>query len=266
MATRRQRVIASVRTMFRETLAVTVLASMLGAAAAADAPTLSAELLKPGLYRIGGTVVRSGASGQIIVDPPRAETHRSLIAEIARLPKSAEKPARALVLTAVGTEPSSSPASPFIDAGVPVAVQRRALGRFASGLPAGAEPSRRAVVAYDTDYMLRTGDVEAEVEHVGSGRTGADSVVNFRDLRVVAVGGLFTAGTPRPDCASGGSYAGWAAAITHLLWLDFDVAVPSHGAPVGKRELLALKATLEALAARQAGSTPGASDCRLPAE
>ncbi|HEY6133393.1 MAG TPA: hypothetical protein VIW70_05405, partial [Rubrivivax sp.] len=88
---------------------------------------------------------------------------------------------------------------------------------------------------------------------------GADSVVLFRDLKVVAVGELFTHGTPEPDCASGGSFAGWAAAITHVLWFDFDVAVPSRGAPVGKRELAALKATLESRAARPGSSQ---SDCR----
>ena len=68
----------------------------------------------------------------------------------------------------------------------------------------------KPLVAYDTDYMLRAGDIEVEIEHVGSGRTKADSVVLFRELRVVAVGDLFTAGTPQPDCAGGGSFAGWA--------------------------------------------------------
>jgi len=97
---------------------------------------------------------------------------------------------------------------------------------------------------------------------VGSGRTGADSIVVFRGLRVVAVGDLFTTDAPQPDCASGGSFAGWAAAIDHLLWSDFDIAVPSRGAAVGKSELRAFKATLEALA-RRAGSSPaGPADCR----
>jgi len=86
--------------------------------------------------------------------------------------------------------------------------------------------------------------------------------VLFRELRVVAVGDLFTAGTPEPDCAAGGSFAGWAAAIDHVMWSDFDVVVPSRGAPVGKRELATLKAKLQALAGRAASSPSGQSDCR----
>jgi glyoxylase-like metal-dependent hydrolase (beta-lactamase superfamily II) len=106
------------------------------------------------------------------------------------------------------------------------------------------------------------GNVAVEIEHVGRGKTAADSIVVFPDLRVVAVGDLFTAGTPEPDCADGASYAGWAASIAHLLWSEFDVAVPSRGAPVDKRELATFKARLEAIAARDASSPSGQSDCR----
>jgi glyoxylase-like metal-dependent hydrolase (beta-lactamase superfamily II) len=120
----------------------------------------------------------------------------------------------------------------------------------------------KPLITYDTDYVLRVGDVEVEIEHVGSGKTRADSIVLFRDLRIVAVGDLFTAGAPEPDCEAGGSFAGWAAAIDHLLWSDFDAAVPSHGAPVGKREIATFKAKLEALATRAASSPSGQSDCR----
>lgn len=245
----------------RAALAASLFASTF-TAAAADAPPMNAEMVKPGLYRIagggggGGTVLRLSANGPIVVDANRTGTYPPLMAAIRRVVKTPDQPVRALMLTAVGPEQAGNVVR-FVDAGVPVIVQRRALARLAEAANAGGAAARKPPVTYDADYLLRAGDIEVEVEHVGSGRTGVDSVVYFRDLRVVAVGELFTHDKPTPDCASGGSLAGWAAAITHLLWFDFDVAVPSRGAPVGKRELVAFKATLEA-------SAGGPSDCRRP--
>lgn len=261
-----------VRRTARAALAAVLFASAFSAESA-DAPgravsaagPLTVELVKPGLYRISGadgsSVLRLGTKGLVIVDSSRVGAYRPLMAEIERIAKTSELPARALVLTAAGTDSAGNVAQ-FVDAGVPVIVQQRALTRIAGDAPASGAAATRPFVTYDTDYMLRVGDAEVEIEHVGSGKTGADSVVLFRDLRVVAVGELFTAGTPQPDCASGGSFAGWAAAIDHLMWSDFDVVVPSRGAPVGKRELATLKAKLEALAARAASSPSGQSDCR----
>lgn len=253
----------------RGALAVALLACVLPAAAADAPPTargsstaaLSAELIKPGLYRInsggGGTLLRVGSNGAIVVDSNRPGLYGPLIAQIRSIAKDVS--VGALVPTATGPGQIGN-AAHFIDAGVPVIVQQQAQKRVAAvARPrAGSSP----LVTYGTDYMLRVGNVEAEIEHVGSGRTGVDSVVNFRDLRVVVVGELFTAGTPQPDCASGGSFAGWAAAIAHLLWLDFDIAIASHGAPVGKPELEAFKAKLEALAERAGASPSRSSDCQ----
>ena len=228
-------------------------AAVFATAAAADS-ALTTELVRPGLYRIsgesGGTVLRVDAKGLIVVDAQREGASSALMDEVRRIADTGTLPVRALVVTAVGPEQTGD-VVPFAAAGVPVIVQRRALPRLAADLRArGATAPPGAFVSYHNDYLLRDGDLEAEVEHVGSGRTGADSVVFFRDLRVVAVGELFTHDVPQADTASGGSYAGWASAITHLLWFDFDVAVPSRGAPVGKRELAAFKAKLDALAQR----------------
>jgi hypothetical protein len=260
----------AVRILARVVLASLLLASMpavaspLATPAGADATAFSSEPVKPGLHRIvgpgGSTLLRIGSRGLVVVDAHRAGTYESLMVEIHRVAKDPRLPVQALVLTAAGPDPAGSIAR-FLEAGVPVIVQRRAAQRLAASAPALGVPPARPT-AYDTDYLLRAGDVEAQIEHVGSGRTGADSVVLFPDLRVMAVGELYTAGDPEPDCASGGSFAGWAAAISHVLWSDFDVAVPSRGAPVGKPELRALRARLDTLA-RSAGSSPsGRADCR----
>jgi glyoxylase-like metal-dependent hydrolase (beta-lactamase superfamily II) len=231
------------------------------APAANSSAPVSAEMVRPGLYRIngvgGGTLVRAGTDGLVVVDSGRSGTYPLLMTEIRRIAQSSNPPIRAMVLTSAGAEQAGNVVQ-FVEAGVPVIVQQRALAQLAGRL----RPTPATLISYDTDYVLRVADLQIEVEHVGRGRTGADSFVLFRELRVVGIGELFTAGTPEPDCSSGGSFAGWAAAIDHLLWSDFEVAVPSRGAPVGKRELEAFKAKLEALAARAASSPSGSSDCR----
>jgi glyoxylase-like metal-dependent hydrolase (beta-lactamase superfamily II) len=219
--------------------------------ASAEAASLHAETVAPGLYRIegggAGTLLRLSANGPVVVDSKSAGNYGPLMAEVRRIAKTSDRPVRALLLTAAGPEQAGN-AEQFAAAGVPVIVQQRALARLVGDARAGTVAVPMPAVIYDNDYVLR--DCDVEIEFVGSGRTGADSVVLFRDLRVLAIGELFTAGTPQPDSASGGSFAGWAAAIDHLMWLDFDVAVPSHGTPVGKRELAVFKAKLEALAQR----------------
>ncbi len=217
------------------------------------------ERLRPGLWRVhtragGNTVVLLTVDGAVAVgagdDGAGADALRAALERITggRIDGRGQRLA-AMVLPAAPR--SAAAIASFADAGVPVVVQRHALARLRDDARIAAQP-RAAFVAYDRDYLLNAGEASIEVEHVGRGRTGADSVAYFRDLRAIAVGGLYTAGDPQPDCASGGSYAGWSAAIDHLSWYDFDIAVPAHGAPVGRAELAALKARLDA-AARLAG-------------
>ena len=235
------------------------------AGASDNTPPSDAELVKPGLYRIAGAagqaLVRVGTKEVVVVDPVGSGMHRALMAAIQRIARTSDPAVRALVLTAAGPEQTGDVRA-FIDAGVPVVVQQRALAEMVRRGTVPAASASRSFISYENDYQIRFGEVEVEVEHVGSGRTGADSVVVFRGLRVVAVGALFTTDAPQPDCASGGSFAGWAAAIDHLLWSDFDIAVPSRGAAVGRRELIDFKAKLETLARRSASSPSPPADCR----
>jgi len=222
------------------------------------------ELVKPGLYRIAGAagqaLVRVGAKGVVVVDPGSG-TPQALMAAIGRIAKTSDPSVRAVVVTAAGPQQAGDVRA-FVAAGVPVVVQQRALAELVRQGRVPAASTSRSFISYENDYQIRFGEVEVEVEHVGSGRTGADSVVVFRGLRVIAVGALFTTDAPQPDCASGGSFAGWAAAIDHLLWSDFDIAVPSRGAAVGRSELTDFKARLEALARRAASSPSSPADCR----
>lgn len=212
----------------------------LAAAAGVHAGPPAAEQVRPGLYRLDGAVARVGEHGLVVVDTRQAGAYQDLAASVQRAAQAAgELPIHALVITAAGSGAATA-AAPAL----PLVVQRQALPQWGGGRTGAG------LIIYDADYMLRVGGVEVEVEHVGRGRTAVDSVAFFRDLRVIAVGDLYTHGTPEPDCASGGSYAGWAAAISHLLYFDFDIAVPSQGAPVDKAQLRELRSRLLTLAAQ----------------
>lgn len=230
--------------------------------AGAAAPASTGQLIRPGLYRIGGgALLRVGHEGLVVVDADRAGGYDTLMTELRRIDGTSGLPLRALVLTGARTGQAGVVAR-FIEAGVSVIAHRGVVARLVAEAPATSDAMMKALVTYDNDYLLRVGEVQVEIEHVGRGKSGADSIVLFPELRVVAVGDLFTTGTPEPDCSSGGSLAGWAAEIDHLLWSGFDLVVPSRGAPVGKPELAALKEKLHVLARGAASAPSSAADCR----
>ena len=226
----------------------------------AEATALTSGLVRPGLYRIDGggaaSLVRVSSKGLVVVDSKRAGMYEPLMAELRRIAGSPNPPIRALILTGAGRDQAGNVAR-FVEAGVPVIVQRRVAEELVRGpLAAVAGAATPPLVTYDTDYQLFAGDAVIEVEHVGSGKSRADSIVLFPDLRVAALGELFVAATPETDCAGGANLAGWSAEIDHAMWIAFDIAVPSRGAAIGKKELTALKATLDAMVAGAAKACP----------
>ena len=63
---------------------------------------------------------------------------------------------------------------------------------------------------------LQLGGVEAKLMHFGNAHTDGDTVVYFTNLKVVAVGDLFTPGTPEPDYSAGGSLVGWGPVLAQI--------------------------------------------------
>src|SRR5262249_11819633 len=88
------------------------------------------------------------------------------------------------------------------------------------------------------------------LKHFGSAHTGGDTVVYFPNLKVVAVGDLFTPGAPEPDFGGGGSLVNWGSALSQILELDFEVVVPSSGPMVTRADLEAFKTRIDTLASR----------------
>lgn len=225
--------------------------SCVGTAAAQPAPAsgFSAQLIKTGLYLISGpggnTLMRFSSSGVILVDGQPAGSHRGLMSQVRRINKLGDLPTRLLVLT--DARPQRSGTLPqVLQAGITVMAQHNTRQRLPDiAVPAGATAP---VLAFEREHTLRLGGVEVRLLNFGSARSDGDAVVHFPDLKVVAVGDLFTQDQPEPDTTQGGSLAGWAAAMGQILALDVDTIVPGQGRPVGRDAVADFKARLEARA------------------
>lgn len=216
--------------------------------------TLNAEWVKTGLYLITGSgansLLRFSANGLILVDAKLPGSYRALKSQVRRIAKLSDSPVRVLVLTGHHSSHIGN-AAEFMAAGIPVIAQENARPY----LPAQAQPDAKPaapIVTFERNYAFHLGGVEVRIMHPGNAKTHDDAVVYFPDLRVVAVGDLFTPGTPEPDFAGGGSLVEWGPALGQVLELDFDVVVPSEGPAVTRAELEGFKRKLDALVTRAA--------------
>jgi len=224
---------------------------VLGAQGLAGPPgVLTSHYVKTGLYVISGaggnSVLRLSGNGLILVDGNHAENFDELRRRIGRI---SEQPVRVVINTDHFEEHTGTNAK-FLAAGTRVAGQQKEkeiLARYHPQDGTIAPPSD----TYDRDQKLHFGAVEVELLHLGSGRTGADTVVYFPDLKAVAVGDLYS-NVPEPDYSSGGSLVGWGAALGELLKLDFTVAVPGNGDAVSRADVELLKSRIDSMVDRAA--------------
>lgn len=219
--------------------------------------TLTAELVKTGLFMIGGaggnTLVRFSLNGLILVNGKLPGTYRALTSRTRRLIRMSDQPIRFLIVTD-HQERHTGNNSQFLAAGIQVIAQDNVKPTLASlgsaaGSTAGAAPGL-PTITFDRNYTLRLGGIEAEVMHFGNARTNGDSVVYFPNLKVVAVGDLFSPDAPEPDYSNGGSLVNWGAVLAQVLKLDFDVVVPSTGPLVSRADLEAFKTKIDTLVSR----------------
>ena len=225
--------------------------SATGAASAAPAP-MRAELVKTGLYLISGgggnVLLRFNAAGAVLINGKDVGMYRPLMSQVRRISRLSDLPVRVLMLTDTAEHHAANQAF-FAAAGVATLVQQNARALLPAALPAAASGARTpaAVVTFDREYRLQMGGVEVKMVHVGPARTPVDTVVLFPDLKVLAVGDLYTTVAPSAAMAPAGGLAGWSRALGQALELDFDLVVPSEGPPILRAELGALKARLDAL-------------------
>ena len=217
--------------------------------------TLTADLVKTGLYVISGgggnTLMRFSASGLILVDGKLPGNYRALMSQVRKLNKLSDLPIRVLIVTDHHENHTGNNAQ-FLAAGVAIIAQENARNRLPAYQPAAGKTAP-PVIAFDRDYTLRLGGVEAKLMHFGNAHTDGDTVVYFTNLKVVAVGDLFTPDTPEPDYSAGGSLVDWGPVLAQILKLDFDVVVPSTGPMVTRADLEAFKTRIDTLVSRATG-------------
>lgn len=217
--------------------------------------TLSADLVRTGLYVIygggGNTLMRFSANGLILVDGKLPGNYRALTSQVRKINKLGDLPTRVLILTDHHDNHAGNNAQ-FLAAGVAVIAQENARKRLPAYQPAEGKTAP-PIVAFDREYTLQLGGVEAKLMHFGNAHSDGDAVVYFTNLKVVAVGDLFTPGTPDPDYSAGGSLVGWGPVLAQILKLDFDVAVPSTGPAVTRADVEAFKAKIDTLVSRASG-------------
>ncbi len=224
---------------------VLVLATASAAAQEGASPELKAELVKTGLYvvagRGGNSVVRMSAGGLVVVDGQPPGDYKALDETVDRLFR---KPVQVLINTNCDARHTGTNAE-FLKTGAAVLAQNNVGTRLLTG-KAIPPPNR----TFDRDMSFHLGGIEVQLLHFGNARTDGDSVVYFPDLRVVAVGDLYSSGDPVPDSAAGGTITGWSAALDEILKLDFDLAVPGAGAVVSRKDLEDYRNRLRSLTAR----------------
>jgi cyclase len=214
--------------------------------------TLNIQLLKTGLYLISGgganSLLRLSANGEILVDGKRAQNYAALKSQVRTISRITDMPIRAVILTNHHEDRSGTNAK-FLAAGAQIIAQENAASSLAT-YHTSSERIAPPTITYANDYMLRLGGVEVKLMHFGNAYTSGDTVVYFPNLKVVAVGDLFTPDTPDPDFSSGGSLVDWSPVLAQILKLDFDIVVPSKGAMITRDELVAFKTKIEILASR----------------
>jgi glyoxylase-like metal-dependent hydrolase (beta-lactamase superfamily II) len=226
-------------------LPVVALAAATSLACHAEEP-LKAELVKTGLYLFSGgganSLLRLNGTGLILVDGKLPGHYDSILAQVHRITKMGEVPVRVLILTDHHEDRNGNNAK-FRAAGVQILAQDNVKQLLKAGVPG-------PTLTYTQTKTINLGGAEARLLHFGNACTSGDTVVYFPNLKVVAVGDLYTASTPQPEYAAGGSLTGWASALKQILDLDFDVAVPSNGPAVSRADVQALKSKLDNFVSR----------------
>jgi cyclase len=212
---------------------------------------LSADLVRTGLYVISGaggnTLMRLSANGVILVDGKLPGNYRALMSQVRKINKISDLPVRVLIVCDHHDNHSGNNAQ-FLTSGIPIVAQAHAANRLPAYLPDNGKAA--PIVTYDRAYTIRLGGIDAQLMHFGNAHTDGDTVVYFTNLKVVAVGDLFTPGTPDPDFSAGGSLVGWGPVLDEVLKLDFDVVVPSEGPTVTRVELEVFRAKVATLVSR----------------
>jgi len=207
---------------------------------------LAIEQVKDGLYNItgpGGNIgVRVTPEGVILIDdkfPQDFEEIQQLVGQVSDLP------VRYVINTHHHGDHSGSNVG-FIDIAEIVAHQNARDNMIRGNQDA---PPRMVFTDQTAIYL---GGVEVRAFHMGTGHTNGDAVVYFPDLNTVHGGDLLHGTAPFLDYANGGSSRGWVSTVNNILALDWDTAIPGHGAVMSRSDVIAFRNQMEAIRSHMA--------------
>jgi len=107
-------------------------------------------------------------------------------------------------------------------------------------------------VVFTDQTAVYLGGVEVRAFYMGRGHTNGDAVIYFPDLKTVHGGDLLHGIAPFIDYGNGGSSSGWVGTLNNILALDFDTAIPGHGAIMDRSGVVDFRNQMEAVRARMA--------------
>ncbi len=238
-------------------LALALTASAGQAQTPPPAPPQAIKSVKPDLYMVtgggGNTTVRVTPQGLIVVDSknPGQTFYDELTAQIRTI---SQQPVKYLIVTHHHADHSGN-GGRFLAAGARVVGHKNMAAELDKFTPPANNPTLAAPakpdVTYDTRYTVSLGGKTVRLMHFAPAHTDADTVVYFPDLKVVAMGDELNAVAPNFDYAGGASIAGWVASLDETLKLDWDKAIPGHGAePFSRDQVKAFRDRLQTLLER----------------
>ena len=220
--------------------------SLLSSGLANAQDRLAIEEVKPGLYMItgpGGNIgVRVTSEGVIVIDdkfPQDFAEIQSLVASVSN------QPVKYIINTHHHGDHTGSNAA-FLQVAEIIAHKNARLNMIR-----GDQPGRPPIV-YSQETSVFLGDAEVRAYYFGTGHTDGDSVVYFPDLNTVHGGDLLHGIAPFVDYANGGSTRGWVTTLNGMLTLNFDTAIPGHGAVMDRRDVLDFRNQMEDVRAHMA--------------
>jgi glyoxylase-like metal-dependent hydrolase (beta-lactamase superfamily II) len=204
-------------------------------------PVQPIQPVKPGLFVVAGaganSLVRVTPDGVILMDGKLTgeQNYNALMEQIKTV---TDKPVKFLIVTHHHADHTGNN-DRFLAAGVQVIGHDNLKKNLATYQPNA--PIAPPGITYDKDYAVKLGGVTVDVLHFGRSHTSGDSIVFFRDLKVVALSDAVTTGGQGPliDYAGGGSALEWQTVFKELLKLDFDAAIPGNGPVLTKADVQA---------------------------
>jgi len=213
------------------------------------------QQIKPGLFLItgagGNTSIRVTKDGLIVGDTKNlGENFYNELMD--RIKSISTMPVKWVVVTHHHQDHSGN-IQRFVDAGAKVVTHENLKKNLETYNPPQGKPGNPNVT-YQKDYTIKLGGVTAKVYHFEPAHTSGDSILYYKDLKVVQCGDVVVGIAPNIDFPFGGSGVHWLKTLDSIAKLDFDTLIPGHSAPnqttMTKADFLAYKKKWETLISR----------------